>query len=168
VAAGEAEDERDEPRGVEAALARQQGQPRRRLPSSESWTDRVATTGNKSPAIASLIQALKAAIKAIVKRDAPQPKKKRRRGGGTECRAPVCVMRQLPQRVAARGRYVKLLQPSVAKSATITSTRTVPREYLSAGSARDVFDITGFNYEHGFAESDAGFDTIASYLSPGL
>jgi hypothetical protein len=168
VAAGEAEDERDEPRGVEAAPARRSEKPQRLLPSSESWTDRVATAGNKSQA--SLIQAIKAAIKAIVKRDpdAPQPKKKRRRSGGTESRAPVCVRHQLPQqRVAACGRYSKL-QPSVAKVTTITSTRSVPKEYFSAGCAWDVFDITGFSYEHGFAECDAGFDTRASYLSPGL
>jgi hypothetical protein len=119
--------------------------------------------------MASLIQALKAAIKLIVKRDrdAPQPKKKRRRGGGTESRAPLCVTRQPPQRVAACGRYAKL-QPSVVKADTVTSARSVPKEYLSAGGAWDVFDITGFSYEHRFDDCNENFDTRASYLSPGL
>jgi hypothetical protein len=163
VAAGEAEDERDEPRGAEAAPARRSRQPQRLLPPGESWTDPVATRrlrrstsdnasvitelspGGKDLTLVGLVKVLfKAVIKAITQRDpdAPQLKKKRRRSGGTESRAPLCVVRQFPQHIAARGRYARL-QPAVAKSMSVAS-KSIPNEYFSADGAWDVFDITGF------------------------
>jgi hypothetical protein len=116
-----------------------------------------------------LVKALfKAAVKAIAQRDpdAPQPKKKRRRGGGTESRAPLGITCQLPQRIAARGRYATL-QPKVA-AAPIARAGTVPEECFSAGCALDAFDITGFGYEQGFDCAGATFDAKSSHLSPGL
>jgi hypothetical protein len=187
VAVGEAEDERDKPCGAEAAPARRSRQPQRLLPPGESWTDPVATRrarrsasenasvltelspGGKNLTLVGLVKVLfKTVIKAITERDhdAPQLKKKRRRGGGTESRAPLCVVRQFPQHMAARGRYARL-QPAVAKSMSVAS-KSIPDEYFSAGGAWDVFDITGFGYEHGFEDGNAAFDTRSSYLSPGL
>jgi hypothetical protein len=60
--------------------------------------------GSKHQTIAGAIKALfKAAVKAVTQPnlDAPQPKTKRRRSGGTESRAPLISV----LRIAARGRY---------------------------------------------------------------
>ena len=126
--AGEAGDERDEPCGAEAAPARRKEQPQRLSSPDQDRAEPVAArrsfasntdsvgaissiaSGGRNQTIGGLIKALlKAAAKAITQRDpdAPQPKTKRRRRGGTESQGPLCVTR-FPQRIAARGRYAAL------------------------------------------------------------
>jgi hypothetical protein len=102
----------------------------------------------------------KTVIKAITRRDPDAPPARRRsgkKGGGG-----MALLRQLARnsRPAACGRYAAL-QPVLPSS--------LPDELPHAGSAWDVFDITGLAYEHGFDSSGAAeFDTKSDYLSPGL
>jgi hypothetical protein len=92
-------------------------------------------------------------------------------------------MRQIPQydgKPAVRSRYA-VLQKVEAKAGKIARRFTraaddatspalsIPEEWLQAGPEWDVFDITGFAYDHGFDGGwEAAFDTRSDHLSPGL
>src|SRR4051812_10364788 len=71
--AGEAEDERDDPRGAEAAPARQQDQPQRVSPPG---TDRTVTDS------AALKRDFRKAAKAATAKAGPQPLRRRRGDDG--------------------------------------------------------------------------------------
>jgi hypothetical protein len=191
VAAAAGEDERDEPCGAEAAPARRKEQPQRLSSPDQDRADPVAArrsfasnidrigassnlaSGSRNTTIAGLIKALlKAAAKAIMQRDpdAPQPKTKRRRRGGTESQGPLCVAR-LPQRIAARGRYAALRAGAAnAGYRSINLGMETPAEHSGSFSLSLCNSFGGFEdaaSDHGLDVFDVP-DTGAAPISLGL
>ena len=115
---------------------------------------------------------LKAAAKAITQRDpdAPQPKTKRRRRGGTESQGPLCVTR-FPQRIAARGRYAVLRAGATnAGHRSINLGMEIPSEQSGSFSLSLCNPFGGFEdaaNDHGLDVFDVP-DTGAAPISLGL
>ena len=111
-------------------------------------------------AVKTIKRLFKAAVKAIMPRDADaRPQKKRsgeKHGGG-----PMMLVKRAAGRPAARGRYGALHAAATDAGGT--------EDLLHKGSTWDVFDITGIHYEHGFDDGIAATpDTKTNHLSPGL